>query len=548
LRIASDGAMIFFAAVALLRSGRGAALRTLQTTAAVPLSPLASDKVSMRRASEVSEFRGDALVVALPAGGEVKGVAAAVDELVEGAVSDLAADFEGELGATVVARLGRGAAVRTLALFGLGEGGRGGEKLGAFVAEVSKSAKAKEVGVAGEVEAGLVSRGIARALYVDNRFRSGKSVVEPAPLETVAMLGPGEEDVAEAMARARKVASGVALARDVVGAPANVLTPASLARLATALAESSERVEAVVLDRAACEARGMGSYLGVANGAAPENGAQFIHLTYRGPSSAPGARRASIALVGKGLTYDSGGYNLKAGPGSMIEKMKFDCGGAAAVLGAARAVAALELPDLDCHFVVAACENMISAEAMRPGDILTASNGKTIEVANTDAEGRLTLADALIYAETECDPDALVDVATLTGACVVALGNLVAGLFATDDALAAQLDQAATHAGEHLWRLPLHDDYDDLIKSKIADLKNVGGRPAGSITAALFLKHFVSRPWAHLDIAGPVWDDKLDAATGFGVATLVEFLQARAAAAADLDAKGHPSEKPADDH
>jgi len=240
--------------------------------------------------------------------------------------------------------------------------------------------------------------------------------------------------------------------------------------------------------------------------------------------------------VGKGLTFDSGGYNLKTA-GSQIEMMKYDMGGSAAVLGAARSIAQLQPAGVEVHFIVASCENMISGGAVHPGDIVTASNGKTIEINNTDAEGRLTLADALVYA-CKLEADAVVDLATLTGACLIALGEEIAGLWSTSDGLAEALVSAGEAGGEALWRMPLRSSYKQGLKSPVADMKNTGPRPGGSITAALFLQDFVSPnlAWAHLDIAGTVWSDKergLDpaGATGFGVRTLVQWIEQGAAAA-----------------
>jgi leucyl aminopeptidase len=237
--------------------------------------------------------------------------------------------------------------------------------------------------------------------------------------------------------------------------------------------------------------------------------------------------------VGKGLTFDSGGYNLKTG-GSQIEMMKYDMGGSAAVLGTARAIGQIRPAGLELHVIVAACENMINGDAVHPGDIVTASNGKTIEINNTDAEGRLTLADALVYA-CRLEPDVVVDLATLTGACVIALGEEIAGLWSSSDGLADALLQAGGSGGEDLWRMPLRKSYKQGLKSQFADMKNTGPRPGGSITAALFLQDFVSKdlPWAHLDIAGTVWSDKgrgsePAGATGFGVRTLVNWLMAGA--------------------
>ena len=251
-----------------------------------------------------------------------------------------------------------------------------------------------------------------------------------------------------------------------------------------------------------------------------------------------------LALVGKGLTFDSGGYNIKAGPGSMIELMKFDMGGAGAVLGAAKALAQLKPQGCVVHFIVASCENMIGGEGLRPGDILTSAAGKTIEVNNTDAEGRLTLADALHYAQTECGATRVIDVATLTGACMIALGNAIAGLWSPDDAMAASVAEASVAAGEQVWRMPLEESYWEQMTSPIADMKNTGMGKGGAITAALFLHKFIEKggkagepgakapvSWAHLDIAGPVWDDKAGA-TGFGAATLTHWVIAQGGVAA----------------
>jgi leucyl aminopeptidase len=276
-----------------------------------------------------------------------------------------------------------------------------------------------------------------------------------------------------------------------------------------------------ILEQEECEKLGMGAFLGVAQ--ASEIPPKFLHLTYK----PEGTARRKLAIVGKGLTFDSGGLNIK-GAGSGIETMKMDMGGAAATLGAAKAIGQIK-PDVEVHFISAVTENMISGRAMHPGDILTASNGKTIEVNNTDAEGRLTLADALVFAE-KLGVDAIVDLATLTGACIVALGNDIAGLWTADEGIASQLKSASEAAGEKFWQMPMEEKYFDGLKSPIADMKNTGPRAGGSITAALFLKQFVKEtPWAHLDIAGPVWTEKEDGynsvgATGFPVRTLVNWV------------------------
>ena len=282
-------------------------------------------------------------------------------------------------------------------------------------------------------------------------------------------------------------------------------------------------LEVKVLEQEDCAKfeQGMGAYLGV--GQASEIPPKFIHLIYK----PQGTAKRKVAIVGKSVTFDSGGLNLKPS-GSGIETMKMDMGGGAATLGAAKAIAQLK-PDVEVHFICAATENMISGKAMHPGDVLKASNGKTIEVNNTDAEGRLTLADALVYAE-KLEVDAIVDLATLTGACIVALGNDIAGLWSTDDTLAEEMKTAAKLAGEKFWQLPMEEKYFEGLKSQIADMKNTGPRAGGSITAALFLKQFIKEtPWMHLDVAGPVWTDSASGvnnkgATGFPVRTLVNWV------------------------
>jgi leucyl aminopeptidase len=489
-----------------------------------------------RVAAALAEFGGDALVVGVfssadhPARPDLaQRFGAGLDDLLE------RRRFRGKPGECVtLARLGE--TPQILVLVGLGEpAGFDGAGLRAAVATGIRSAAAaagEHVGLLFPVE-GLepVTAATAMAvaarlsLYRDQRFRS-EAEPEPRP-QRISLLGL-REGAAEGLSQVASTCAGVELARQLVAAPPNVLTPQALADTAAGIARDFG-LELKVLERADCEALGMGAYLGVTQGS--DLPPKFIHLTYR-PA---GEVRRRVALVGKGLTFDSGGYNLKTA-GSQIEMMKYDMGGSAAVLGAARTIAERRPEGVEVHVIVAACENMVSGGAIHPGDILTASNGKTIEVNNTDAEGRLTLADALIYA-CRLEPDAVVDLATLTGACVIALGDEMAGLWSSSDGLAEALQGACRAAGESLWRMPLRASYKEGLKSGLADLKNTGPRAGGSITAALFLRDFVSEglPWAHLDIAGTVWSEKgrgedPAGATGWGVRTLVEWICAGAAA------------------
>jgi leucyl aminopeptidase len=462
---------------------------------------------------------------------ELTGELATLDEKYAGILRELIIEeeFKGKLGSTIVTRLPVGNGVRKIILVGLGKSEalklESLRRAAAAAARVAKKQKCKTLGISLPVYQNepatttqALTEGVILALYQDIRFKS-ETEEKPTQVQTVDLLGlPGQE---AAITRANQICEGVILARELVAAPANAVTPITMAETAQAIA-SDYGMEIEILEQADCEKLGMGAFLAVAQGS--EIPPKFIHLTYK-PEATP---RRKVAIIGKGLTFDSGGLNIK-GAGSGIESMKIDMGGAAATLGAAKAIAQLK-PDVEVHFISAVTENMISGRAMHPGDILTASNGKTIEVNNTDAEGRLTLADALVFAD-KLGVEAIVDLATLTGACVIALGDDIAGLFTPDDNLAKQLETAADIAGEKIWRMPMEEKYFEGLKSSLADMKNTGPRPGGSITASLFLKQFVkdTPAWAHLDVAGPVWTDKENGynssgATGYGVRTLVNWV------------------------
>lgn len=478
------------------------------------------------------DWTGDGLAIGLFEDAvELTGALARLDEKFAGVLKELIAEteFKGKLGSSAVTRVGGGSPVRKVMVVGLGKPDtlklESLRRTAAVVARLAKKEKCKKLGISLPVwnndpaaTAGAIAEGIQLALFQDNRFKSEPEDKGPS-VEQVDLLGLSGQD--EAIARANQICSGVILARELVAAPANAVTPITMAETAQAIA-TEHGLQVSILEREECEQLGMGAFLGVAQ--ASDLPPKFIHLTYK-PEGTP---RRKVAIVGKGLTFDSGGLNIKAGPGSSIEGMKMDMGGAAATLGAAKAIAQLK-PDIEVHFISAVTENMISGHAMHPGDILKASNGKTIEVNNTDAEGRLTLADALVFAD-KLEVDAIVDLATLTGACVIALGDDIAGLWSSDQSLAAQLTQAAEMAGEKVWQMPLEEKYFEGMKSQLADMKNTGPRAGGSITAAMFLKQYVKEtPWAHLDIAGPVWADKENGynnvgATGFGVRTLVNWV------------------------
>jgi len=315
------------------------------------------------------------------------------------------------------------------------------------------------------------------------------------------------------------VAHGVSLARDLGNLPGNVCTPAYLAEQAREIAKRY-RMKITVLERDDMEKLGMGALLSVATGSAQPP--KLIVLEHRsGPRS-----QKPVALVGKGITFDTGGISLK--PASEMDEMKFDMCGAASVLGTIKAAAEMKLP-VNVVGLIPTSENMPGGRATKPGDIVTTMSGQTVEVLNTDAEGRLILCDALTYAE-RFEPAAVVDIATLTGACVIALGHVASGLFANDDALARELLAAGELACDRAWRMPLWDEYQEQLKSNFADFANIGGRPAGSVTAACFLARFTKKfKWAHLDIAGTAWKSgKEKGASGRPVPLLTQFLVNRA--------------------
>ena len=330
--------------------------------------------------------------------------------------------------------------------------------------------------------------------------------------------GKADKTAKAEFAQALAQAEGVQLARELGNMPANYATPTHLAQTAQKLAAGSKNLICKVLEKRDAEKLKMGAFLSVA--AASAQAPKFIELKYTGAGKA-----APVVLVGKGITFDTGGISLK--PGAGMDEMKYDMCGAASVLGVFAALARLQ-PKINVVGLIPTCENMPAGNATKPGDVITAMDGTTIEVLNTDAEGRLILCDALCYA-ARFKPKAIVDIATLTGACVIALGGVRSGLFSNDDALAAALSAAGDAAQDLCWRMPLDADYADGLKSKYADVANVAGREAGAVTAAKFLHRFVGdTPWAHLDIAGTAWKSgAAKGATGRPVGLLLQYLLAR---------------------
>ncbi|HMI81271.1 MAG TPA: leucyl aminopeptidase [Solirubrobacterales bacterium] len=369
------------------------------------------------------------------------------------------------------------------------------------------------------VAAEALVTGTILASYRFDRFKSGDGDDAPR-LEALTLLGPAE--LAPAVEAARVAAEAANRARDLQSTPANVATPTFLAERAEEIAAGSDSLSIEVLGRAQLEEKGMGGLLAVSQGGPQEP--QLIVLRYAGGGD------GTLGFVGKGVTFDTGGISLK--PGAGMQEMKMDMSGAAAVLEAVGAIAELQLP-LDLLAVVPSTENMPSGTAVKPGDVITQYNGKTVEVNNTDAEGRLILADALAYA-VELGAERIVDLATLTGAVTIALGSTYAAVISNDDALADEVIRAGAASGELTWRLPLHPEFKELMKGTVADLSNLAKkRKAGTITAASFLEEFVDgTPWAHVDIAGTAWDVGREYtgndASGFGVRLLVELARHQA--------------------
>jgi len=468
------------------------------------------------------------------------GATAAVDKALGGQIRDLisAGDFRGKRNETAVLYPGGAIPAQRVLVVGLGKE----EKFdldGVRQAAGAAAKKARDLGVTrfstivhGGGRAGLnledaaqaVVEGTILALY---RFREHKT--EPAEderpdIEAVTLVEFNAEKVPVVERGARTgqaIVEAVNMARDLVNQPANCATPAVLAETAQKLA-ADFGLRCQVLDREQMAELGMGALLGVAQGS--EQPPKFIILEHN-------ARRDdldTVVLVGKGITFDSGGISIK--PGEHMEEMKSDMAGAAAVMGALRAAAALDIP-LHVVGLMPVTENLPSGRAIKPGDVLKSLAGLTIEVISTDAEGRLILADALAYAQ-RYQPQAVVDIATLTGACVVALGEITTGLMGTDPALLARIKAASEKTAEKVWELPLFEEYGEQIKSDVADVKNTGGRPAGAITAGFFLSKFAKgMPWAHLDIAGKALTDKErnpytpKGATGVGVRLFVQLLR-----------------------
>ncbi len=476
-------------------------------------------------AGGVAAVAADALMVLLTSDSLPVGLDAPLATLVAAAVKD--GDIILKAGQQLYAHHVPGVKARRVALVYAGDGSAKALRK-AVVSGVAllKGGGAQQLAVmmAGpcdltEAHAEALVSAVTEAVYV---YRQTKpSAPAASRLNSVGLVCSKAQSatLGAALRRGEAVAAGVALARECANLPGNHCTPSFLADQARQLGKS-HGLKVEVLGRKECEKLGMGSFLAVAQGSAEP--LKFIVARWQGSDKSD----APVVLVGKGITFDTGGISIK--PAGDMDEMKFDMGGAASVLGTLRAVAQLKAK-VNLIGIIPACENMPSSTAVKPGDVVTSMSGQTIEILNTDAEGRLILCDALTYAE-RFKPAAIVDIATLTGACVVALGHHRSGLFSSDDSLATELLAAGEQAQDPAWRMPLDEEYDEGLKSNFADMGNVGGRAGGAITAAMFLKRFTAKMrWAHLDVAGTAWrSGTAKGATGRPVALLTHFVLARA--------------------
>lgn len=479
-----------------------------------------------------------------------------VDEALDGGLREAAKSesFEGKSQQSLVLWTGGKLPAKRVLVLGLGsKGDLGAAALrdsAAAAAQLANKVGAKTVAFVAPMLGGgklaasvqYAVEGVVQGTYKFARYLTGDDAKKTPSLASFGILTDAKgkklgaaqaRQVKEAIERGQAIAAAVCKARDLVNEPAGAMTPAQLAAEAQAIAARHKSVSIKVLGPKQCEELGMGMFLAVARGSDEEP--RFIHMTYKpaGQGKATGKKpkgAKKIALIGKGLTFDSGGYSLK--PSQAMEDMKIDMSGAAAVIAAMDAIATIGSPH-EIHAIAACCENLVSGRAYKLGDVLRSMDGTTVEINNTDAEGRLTLGDAMTYVRTKIQPDEMFDFATLTGACMVALGPYTAGVMSDHERLAGSWLGAAERAGEEMWRLPLLPRLREQLKSPIADLRNTGDRYGGAITAGLFLKTFAKdTPWVHVDLAGPASGNGGRASqprggTGFAVATIVEYVVAK---------------------
>jgi leucyl aminopeptidase len=458
---------------------------------------------------------------------ELTAPARRVDQRSNGALSAALADLSGKAGSTLLLRALPNVAAERVLIVGLGARAEFGE--GAYREAVRGAANALRELAAKDAAFFLVDikvngrpvswnvrqavLGTREAFYRFDEMKSQKKNAAPALAAVTLPISPNAQ-LADALAEAEAAADGADLARTLGNLPSNICTPSYLAEQAKKLAREY-KLDVEVLERRDMEKLGMGSFLAVTQ--ASHEPPKLIVLRYAGAAKS----KKPLAFVGKGITFDTGGISLK--PAAEMDEMKYDMSGAGSVLGTIRALAGMKAP-VNVVGIIPTCENMPGGHAIKPGDIVKTLSGQTVEILNTDAEGRLILCDALTYAE-RFEPEAVIDIATLTGACVIALGHIATGLFANDQKLADELREAGDEAWDRVWQLPLWEDYQEQLRSNFADFANIGGRPGGSITAASFLARFTRKQrWAHLDIAGTAWKSGREkGSTGRPVPLLVRY-------------------------
>ena len=478
-------------------------------------------EIQKRALSQVIRDDLDALIVLWPSqdAAPVSGKDPIVS-LVQAAIAH--GDFEYKTGAVLSLYAHPGIQARHVVVVCMAEGTVTHVRSAVRVAwNALRSAKIKRVGLHAAADLSAQSLQAAASTLADVSYCYTSTLSKPKPRalkQVVISAHTVNAELREALAHAQALVAGIEVAKEWANRPANHATPTLLANAAKAIAKGTS-FKCEVLGPKEVAKLGMGAFLAVAQGAAEP--LRFIVMRYNGAAAA----EAPVVLVGKGITFDTGGISIK--PAAEMDEMKYDMSGAASVLGVFKALGELK-PVINVVGLIPATENMPDGLAVKPGDVVTSMSGQTIEILNTDAEGRLVLCDALTYAE-RFKPQAVIDIATLTGACVIALGAVRSGLFSSDDALAQALQQAGDKSGDACWRMPLDDDYAEGLKSRYADVANVAGRQAGSVTAAKFLQRFASRyPWAHLDIAGTAWrSGAAKGATGRPVGLLLHYLLAQ---------------------
>jgi leucyl aminopeptidase len=479
--------------------------------------------------------RSGCVVAGVYEGGKLSAAAQLLDKAAKHALSDIVAhgDMSGKCASTLLLHKLPGIAAERVLLVGLGKPGELTKKASVDILRATFSAlndtPTRDAALyvvdegAGKDATWVIRQAVFAAF--ESVYRSDSLKSKPAKAAalksiTFATLDKPAAALKNVLDQATATSRGMDLAKTLGNLPGNICTPSYLAAKAQALAKTHKSIKATVLEEKDMKKLGMGSLLSVTQGS--EQPAKLITLEYHGADK----KHKPVVLVGKGITFDSGGISLK--PGAEMDEMKYDMCGAASVLGTIQAVAEMGLK-LNVVGVIPSCENLPSGKATKPGDIVTSMSGQTIEILNTDAEGRLILCDALTYSK-KFDPDTVIDIATLTGACVIALGHVVSGLFSNEDRLASELLAAGEQAHDRAWQLPLWEDYQPLLDSNFADMQNIGGRPAGTITAACFLSRFTKDyRWAHLDIAGTAHKSgKEKGATGRPVPLLTQYLITRA--------------------